>query len=141
MECAWAIEQTVILTYQLQNELGAVSDRLINLQDRIRQECLQIIEMCDSHDELDFLFPEIACICDRDLLVLNTWQHQAEYINALQPSELEVLAFPSDNSIQSDRELVTVEKPVELTNYEELEEKSHYLFDSLYHFSKVAGEI
>jgi hypothetical protein len=72
LECAWAIEQTIILTYQLQNELIAVSDRLIALQDEIRQECLQIIKKCDSQDELDFLFPEIACICDRDLLVLNT---------------------------------------------------------------------
>ena len=127
LECAWAIEQMIILTYQLQNELDAVSDRLIYLQDKIRQECLQIIESCDSRDELDFLFPEIACICDRDLLVLHTWQHQAEYINALPPSELELLALPSNKTIQSDRELVTVEKPVELTRYEELAEKSHYL--------------
>lgn len=133
LECAWAIEQAIIMTYQLQNELGAVSDRLIELQNKIRQECLQIIEMCNSHDEFDFLFPEIACICDRDLLVLNIWQHQAEYINALPASELEPLVLPQSNKIENDRELVSVEKPAELIQYEELQAKSHYfsLIDQL----------
>ncbi|MBW4535114.1 MAG: hypothetical protein KME09_14350 [Pleurocapsa minor HA4230-MV1] len=130
LECAWAIEQAIILTYQLQNELVAVSDRLIYLQDKIRQECLQVIESCDSQDQLDFLFPEIACICDRDLLILNTWQHQAEYINALPASELELLALPQANTVNledSEGELIIIEKPIELTQYEDLQEKSHYL--------------
>jgi hypothetical protein len=130
LECAWAIEQAIILTYQLQNELVAVSDRLIYLQDKIRQECLQVIESCDSQDQLDFVFPEIACICDRDLLILNTWQHQAEYINTLPISELELLALPQANAVNledSHGELVIIEKPIELTQYEDLQEKSHYL--------------
>ena len=127
LECAWAIEQAIILTYQLQNELGAVSDRLIDLQDKIRQECLQVIESCDSQDQLDFLFPEIACICDRDLLVLNIWQQQAEYIDTLPVSELELLALPQSNTIETNQELDTVEKPVEQIRYEDLQEKSHYL--------------
>ena len=130
LECAWGIEQAIILTYQLQNELNAVSDRLIELQDRIRRECLQVVESCDSHDELDFLFPEISCICDRDLLVLNTWQNKADYINSLSASELEPLAFPQSNTIQNNQEVdevVVIEKPIELTQYEELQEKSHYL--------------
>ncbi len=127
LECAWAIEQAIIITYQLQNELGAVSDRLIDLQAKIRQECLQVIEMCDSHDQLDFLFPEIACICDRDLLVLNIWQHQADYIKSLPAAELEPLVLPQNNQTKNNQELFIVEKPVELTQYEELQEKSHYL--------------
>ena len=130
LECAWGIEQAIILTYQLQNELNAVSDRLIELQDRIRRECLQVVESCDSHDELDFLFPEISCICDRDLLVLNTWQNKADYINSLPASELEPLALPQSNTIQNNQEVdevVVIEKPIELTQYEELQEKSHYL--------------
>ncbi len=101
LECAWAIEQAITLIYQLQNELGAVSDRLIDLQDKIRQECLQVIESCDSQDQLDFLFPEIACICDRDLLVLNIWQQQSEYIDTLPASELELLALPQTNTIEN----------------------------------------
>ena len=130
LECAWGIEQAIILTYQLQNELSAVSDRLIELQDKIRRECLQVIESCDSQDELDFLFPEISCICDRDLLVLNTWQNKADYINSLPASELEPLALPQSNTIQNNQEVdevVVIEKPIELTQYEELQEKSHYL--------------
>ena len=130
LECAWGIEQAIILTYQLQNELNAVSDRLMELQERIRQECLQVIESCDSPDELDFLFPEISCICDRDLLVLNTWQNQADYIKSLPASELEPLALPQSNTAQNNQvvgEVVVVEKPIELTQYEELQEKSHYL--------------
>ena len=55
LECAWGIEQAIILTYQLQNELGAVSDRLMELQDKIRRECLQIIEGCDSQ-EMSLIF-------------------------------------------------------------------------------------
>ena len=132
LECAWGIEQAIILTYQLQNELNAVSDRLIELQDRIRRECLQVIESCDSYDELDFLFPEISCICDRDLLVLKTWQNKADYINSLPASELEPLPLPQSNTTQNNQEqevgeVVMVEKPIELTQYEELQEKSHYL--------------
>ena len=130
LECAWGIEQAIILTYQLQNELTAVSDRLIELQDKIRRECFQVIESCDSQDELDFLFPEISCICDRDLLVLNTWQNQADYMNSLPASELEPLALPQSNTIQNNQEVgevIMVEKPIELTQYEELQEKSHYL--------------
>ncbi|BAZ46494.1 hypothetical protein NIES4102_35300 [Chondrocystis sp. NIES-4102] len=129
LECAWAIEQTIILTYQLQNEFIAVSDRLTELQDKIRQQCHQVIEKCDSYDQLDFLFPEIFCICDRDLLVLDTWQHQAEYIASLSTSELEVLEPTQSNTLKfenNQQELINLEKPIELIQYEDLQQKSHY---------------
>jgi hypothetical protein len=35
LECAWAIDQTIALSYQLQNQSAAVSDRLSHLQDKI----------------------------------------------------------------------------------------------------------
>jgi hypothetical protein len=62
VECAWAIEQTMALTFQLQNAPAAVSDRLSHLQDKIRQDSLTVVERCESEEELDFLFPELARI-------------------------------------------------------------------------------
>jgi hypothetical protein len=127
LECAWAIEQTIILTYQLQNELLAVSDRLVYLQDKIRNDCHQIIDNCHSQIELDFIFPEITCICDRDLIVLEAWQNQVDYFHTLPASELEYLELPESNDTPIDRhdELLTT-KPIELTQYEEVKSNSHY---------------
>jgi hypothetical protein len=70
VECAWAIEQTMALTFQLQNAPAAVSDRLSHLQDKIRQDSLTVIERCESDEELDFLFPELTRIHGHDLPVL-----------------------------------------------------------------------
>jgi len=36
-ECAWAIEQTIIMTYQIQKQSGAVTHRLQNLQNSMAQ--------------------------------------------------------------------------------------------------------
>jgi hypothetical protein len=60
LECSWAIEQSIIGTYQVQNEFGAAGDRISQLQQQIRQDGLTVIAGCDSDDELDFLFPEIS---------------------------------------------------------------------------------
>ncbi len=43
LECAWAIEQAIVATYQVQNEVSAVSDRLILLQDKICEDALTVI--------------------------------------------------------------------------------------------------
>ncbi len=72
LECAWIIEQGIIGTYQVQNEMLAVSDRITQLQEKISQETVGIINNCESHDELDFLFPEITRIYGHDLAVLNS---------------------------------------------------------------------
>ena len=54
------IEQAIILTDQLQNEPTVISDRLIHLQDKIRQDYLKVVDDCESEEELAFLYPEIT---------------------------------------------------------------------------------
>ncbi|MEC4813059.1 MAG: DUF433 domain-containing protein [Scytonema sp. PMC 1069.18] len=91
LECAWAIEQAIIATYQVQNEMSAVSDRLSHLQDKIHENARTVIERCESHDELDFLFPEIIRIHNHDLIVLDSWQSHIEWMRSLPSSELKLL--------------------------------------------------
>ncbi len=127
-ECAWAIEQAIIITYQLQNEPTAVSERLIDLQDKIRQDCLQVVDNCESEEELDFLFPEITCIGDRDLVVLEAWQNRVDWMRSLPPSELELLAIPETTEaefVEDNQTKLSLEKPAEIILYEELQNKSH----------------
>ena len=140
LECAWAIEQAMILTYQLQNEPTAVSDRLIYLQDKIRQDCLQVLELCESHEELDFLYPEITCIHDSDLTVLLAWQNQVDWIGSLSTSELSELKSLTSTEATTEAEFVdeditniSPEKPYEIELYEEVQGMSHYnsLIDEL----------
>ena len=78
LECSWAIEQSIIGTYQVQNEFGAAGDRISQLQQQIRQDGLGIIDCCDSDEELDFLFPEITRIHNHDLAALDIWLNQIE---------------------------------------------------------------
>ena len=127
-ECAWAIEQAIIITYQLQNEPTAVSERLFDLQDKIRQDCLQVVDNCESEEELDFLFPEITCIGDRDLVVLEAWQNRVDWMRSLPPSELELLAIPETTEaefVEDNQTELSLEKPAEIILYEELQNKSH----------------
>ncbi len=127
-ECAWAIEQAIIITYQLQNEPTAVSERLFDLQDKIRQDCLQVVDNCESEEELDFLFPEITCIRDRDLVVLEAWQNRVDWMRSLPPSELELLAIPETTEaefVEDNQTELSLEKPAEIILYEELQNKSH----------------
>jgi len=129
LECAWVIEQSIIATYQVQNEVVAVSDRLSHLQDKIRQDSLTVIERCETEDELDFLFPELTRIHDHDLVVLESWQNHVDWMRSLPPSELkllqsadldnsEVIANPDTNAD------TTADSPEQLL-YENLKQKSH----------------
>lgn len=129
LECAWAIEQTMALTFQLQNAPAAVSDRLFQLQDKIRQDSLTVIERCESEEELDFLFPEIARIHGHDLLVLESWQNHVDWIQTLSPDEQQLLAssdIPSADSSDNNEEKTVVAVPPEQWLYENLKQKSHY---------------
>ena len=54
-ECSWAIEQTLIITYQLQGAYETVCDRIIRLQSNIRQDAIDLIDNCKSEIELDFI--------------------------------------------------------------------------------------
>jgi len=131
MECAWAIEQTIAITYQLQNQPTAVSNSLSSLQDKIRQDSLSVIERCETDDELDFLFPELTRIHDHDLAVLESWQNHVDWMRSLPASELKLLqsADFSDSEIpvNSDTNTDTTadSAPPEQLLYENLKQKSH----------------
>jgi hypothetical protein len=132
LECSWAIKQSIIGTYQVQNEFGAAGDRISQLQQQIRQDGLTVIAGCDSDDELDFLFPEIACIHDHDLVLLETWLHQIEWMKALPPSELKQLQSAdfskSDSAVKMDKNsaATALAIPDEQLFYENLKPKSHF---------------
>jgi len=132
LECAWAIEQTVALSYQLQNEPAAVSDRLSHLQDKIRQDSLSVINHCETEDELDFLFPELTRIHDHDLAVLDSWQNHVDWMRSLPPSELKLLQSAdlgnSEVTVNSDTnaETTALAAPPEQLLYENLKQKSHF---------------
>ncbi len=132
LECSWAIEQSIIGTYQVQNEFGAAGDRLSQLQQQIRQDGLTVIAGCDSDDELDFLFPEITRIHNHDLAALDTWQNQIEWIKSLPQSELKELQskdftnakFSSSGDEKSPTTASAI--PDEQLFYENLRPKSHF---------------
>jgi hypothetical protein len=130
-ECAWAIDQTIVLSYQLQNEPAAVSDRLSQLQTKIRQDTLKVIDSCETEEELDFLFPEITRIHDHDLAVLESWQNHIDWLRTLPESELKLLESaefnPSEIAQISDTNSTTtaLEIPPEIQLYESLKQKSH----------------
>jgi hypothetical protein len=132
LECAWAIDQTIVATYQVQNEIGAVSDRLSHLQDKIRQDSLSVINSCKTEDELDFLFPELTRIHDHDLAVLESWQNHVDWMRSLPPSELKLLQSAdfsnSEAIVNSDTNANTtvLAAPPEQLLYENLKQKSHF---------------
>lgn len=129
-ECAWAIEQTIIMTYQIQKQSGAVTHRLQNLQNSIRQDILNVSDAIEYEEEIDLLYPEIRRICTQDLAVLSSWQEQSEWIQSLPASDLKLLESselsPVPQAMTS--ALSHIEVP-EQKIYEELKPKSH--FDSL----------
>ena len=132
LECSWAIEQSIIGTYQVQNEFGAAGDRLSQLQQQIRQDGLGIIQCCDSDDELDFLFPEITRIHNHDLAALDIWLNQIEWTKALPPSELKQLQSAdfrkSSLAVIEDKKssATALAIPDEQLFYENLRPKSHF---------------
>jgi hypothetical protein len=132
LECAWGIEQAIIATYQVQNETSAVSDRLCHLQNQISSQSCMVIENCDSHDELDFLFPEITRIRNHDLVVIDIWQNQVEWVRSLPESELKLLGDGNYSAVETTVNLGAKEATVVLSilpeevAYENLLEKSHF---------------
>ncbi|MEH1835728.1 MAG: hypothetical protein V7L29_27660 [Nostoc sp.] len=126
LECAWAIEQVIVATYQVQNEVSAVSDRLSHLQDKISQDALTVINRCESHDELDFLFPEIIRIKNHDLAVLDSWQNHVDWIQSLPSSDLKLLSSADFNSLEIHYSTINLAEPPEQLVYESLTEKSHF---------------
>ncbi|PZU98341.1 MAG: hypothetical protein DCE90_04290 [Pseudanabaena sp.] len=130
MECAWAIEQTIIMTYQIQKQSGAVNQGLQSLQATIRQDIIDVSNAVQSQEEIDLLYPEISRICTQDLAVLSSWQEQSEWIQSLPTSDLKLLEISELSPVSQEMSsaLSNFEVP-EQKIYEELKPKSH--FDSL----------
>lgn len=129
-ECAWAIDQAITTTYQLQDAYEVVSDRLSHLQNQIRQDTINIIDACESESELDFLFPEITRIHDHDLTVLNSWQNHIDWQRSLSCEDAKMLL----GSDFSNSEVTNIQEttnalvaPPEQSLYENLKQKSHFL--------------
>ncbi len=128
-ECAWAIEQTICLTYQLQNELNAFQSSLLHLQQKIKQDSIKVIQACETEAELDFIFPEMTHIYYHDLAALKALQNQIEWMIALPANELKLLEsadFPVESNEEAQIEAATIVEPPEFKLYQELQEKSHY---------------
>ncbi|MEO1764808.1 MAG: hypothetical protein AAFR83_23290 [Cyanobacteria bacterium J06629_18] len=132
LECAWAIEQAIVTTYQVQNEMSAVSDRLYHLKNHICDNACKIVDSCASEDELNFLFPEMSRIRNHDLAVVETWQNQIDWMRNLSSEELELLNSSDFTTVETDEildikpTLTTLSIPPEQVIYENLSEKSHY---------------
>lgn len=130
-ECCWLMEQMIIATYQLQNEFLAATERLNNLQQQIREDCVNVSEKCDSQEQLDFIFPEITRLHEQDLIILESWQNNLDYLRSLPQSELKLLVSAQakeaqlviSNSGNLSNEII---EQSELDFYENLQEKSHF---------------
>ncbi len=106
-----------------------MSDRLSQLQQKIPQDALQIIDACQSETELDFIFPELVRIRNHDLSVIASWQQHVDWVQELSPTEQELLAHselaiaePETSAASS----AVIAKPLEQHLYDQLKQKSHF---------------
>jgi hypothetical protein len=133
-ECSWAIDQAITMTYQLQDASELVSDRIDKLQGKIRQDLFSLISACQSEDEIEFMFPEVMRICNHDLVTLETWKNQINWINSLSLGERkELLNSNIVNSDTVDAEILEVNQgsidlaqPAEQLFYEGIKPRSHF---------------
>ena len=130
MECVWAIEQAIALTFQLQRAYDMVSSRLRGLQSKIRQDCLTVVKQCQSEPELDFLFPEVTRILGHDLSAIEFWHQEVDWMQTLSPKDQNQLASLDQlnaehlkSSMQTTFTIVAAEHSL----YENLKQKSHFL--------------
>ncbi|YAF97269.1 MAG: hypothetical protein AB3A66_06295 [Nodularia sp. CChRGM 3473] len=138
-ECGWAIEQAIMITYQIQNEVVAFSDCLCHLRDKIKEQISTVINNCKSYDELSFLFPEISRICKHDLAILEVWQARVNWVSSLSLIEMKLLARSNCNTseladtLDKNQATKALLVPPEQLAYEDLAEKSHFysLLDQL----------
>ncbi|MEG4251220.1 hypothetical protein [Microcoleus sp. Pol10D4] len=130
MECVWAIEQAIGVTFHLQRAYDMVSDRLVELQSKIRQNLLTVVKGCQSELELDFLFPEVTRILGHDLSVIEFWQNEVDWMQTLSPKEQHQLASLDKLAVETLKSSVYTTFAVlaaEPSLYESLKQKSHFL--------------
>lgn len=136
-ECVWAIEQAIAMTYQMQGEFSAVSDRLNVLDQIIRQDSVSAIDRIKDTDELDFFFPEIHRIHDHDLPTISAWDEHAKWYKTLSideleainilPTKLDAIEDPKNASIVEEEGFQedALEVPWEYQLYEKAQDASH----------------
>jgi uncharacterized protein YqgQ len=96
-----------------------------------------VIENSNSQDELEFIYPEISRIYDHDLMILESWQNQTDWIRSLPSQELKLLQSSdfgsyNPNDINTKLESTTgTSEPAELILYQDLLKK--YTPLSLHH--------
>jgi len=135
-ECVWAIEQSIAMTYQMQGEFLAVSDRLSALDQTIRQDSVSVINRIED-DELGFFFPEIHRIHGHDLPTISAWHEHVNWYQTLSADELkevntlptrleaaEELKIDSGKEKEGNQEDVS-EMPWEYQLYEKAQDISH----------------
>ncbi|MEG5050011.1 MULTISPECIES: hypothetical protein [unclassified Microcoleus] len=130
MECVWAIEQAIGVTFHLQRAYDMVSDRLLELQSKICQDILTVVKGCESEPELDFLFPEVTRILGHDLSVIEFWQNEVDWMQTLSPKEQHQLASLdklTGDSLKSSVYTTFAVLAAEPSLYETLKQKSHFL--------------
>jgi len=131
-ECVWAIEQAIIMTFQLQSEYQAVSNRLGLLRTAIHQDCQAALESCNSEIELEFLFPEITRIYGHDLAVIESWQAHSDWYQTLPSHELKFLSSMQSAGLESpstpdeDETNLLLAMPPEQILYNEYKKRSHF---------------
>jgi hypothetical protein len=87
LECCWAIEQALVLTFQLRGQYKAVVDRLSQLRSRIAQSANDLLNMATA-EEIEFLVPELVRIHNADLEIIDSWIDHADWISSLSEDEL-----------------------------------------------------
>lgn len=88
---------------------------------------LAVVDLCDSEDELEIIFPEITRIHEQDLVVLKFWQEQIDWTLSLPPSEQKLLQEIDVSQPEISEPLVTdLTIPSEQLLYETLKQKSHF---------------
>jgi hypothetical protein len=110
----------------VQNEISAVSDRLNQLQNKICEDAHTVIYQCESHDELDFLFPELTRIHNHDLVIIESWQNHIDWVKSLPPAELKLLNSADFHNSEITQTITNSEIPPEQISYENIAEKSHF---------------
>ncbi|MEB3188911.1 MAG: hypothetical protein VKL42_01035 [Snowella sp.] len=133
-ECSWAIDQAITMTYQLQSAYEVVSDRIDKLQSKIRQDLFSLISACQSEDEIEFVFPEVMRICNHDLVTLETWKNQINWIDSLSLEErkdlLNLSIATSDiadaERLDANERAINLSQPPEQLFYESIKTRSHF---------------
>ncbi|MCG9886091.1 MAG: hypothetical protein MH825_11060 [Cyanobacteria bacterium] len=87
LECCWAIEQALVLTFQLRGQYKAVVDRLSQLRSRIAQSANDLLNLA-TVEETEFLVPELMRIHNADLEIIDSWIDHADWISRLSEDEL-----------------------------------------------------